>query len=192
MADILRENEYAALGRVAVAAARLDAVIELFLSDAITHDSQVGITVAKGLPFERKTRMLTEILALRLPESEDRAALKPLIEEAANLMRERNTYVHGLWQFDADSNLEVKNRLRKNGEFRIRSVSVDDLNRTAIRLDELSALIEDLYLEMLVDLGAFTAVTAGVWRRVAPHRPHGFVLDGTGSSGLVVDFSNVE
>ncbi|WP_426321867.1 hypothetical protein [Microbacterium sp. E-13] len=192
MTHILRENEYAALGRVAVSAARLDAVIELFLADAITHDSQVGIAIVKGLPFERKVGMLREILALRLPESDDRAELLPHLEAAALLMRDRNEYLHGLWQFDADSNLEVRSRARKTGEFRVRSVSADDLGNAATRLDELSALVEDAYLDMLVDLGAFTAISPGVWQRLPPHRPHGFVLDGTGSSGLLVDFSNVD
>ena len=67
---------------MAVAASHLDAVIEQFLADAITHDPQVGVIVVKGMAFERKLDMLVAILAVRLPKSEDRAELQPLLEEA--------------------------------------------------------------------------------------------------------------
>lgn len=180
------------LGRVAVAASHLDAVIEQFLADAITHDPQVGVIVVKGMAFERKLDMLVAILAVRLPESEDRAELQPLLEEAKKFMQRRNEYLHGLWQLDADAKLEVLNRVRKTGAFKVISVSADDLNGVADRIEIVAAEIEDAYLDMLVDIGVYVPQSPGVWTRVPAHRPHGIVLDETGASGLLVDFRNVE
>lgn len=192
MVHVLRDFEHAAIGRVAVAASHLDAVIEQFLADAITHDPQVGVIVVKGMAFERKLDMLVAILAVRLPGSEDRAELQPLLEEAKKLMQRRNEYLHGLWQFDADANLEVRNRVRKTGAFKVISVSADDLNGVADRIETVAAEIEEAYLDMLVDMGVYVPQSPGVWTRVPAHRPHGIVLDETSASGLLVDFRNVE
>lgn len=93
---------------------------------------------------------------------------------------------------DADANLEVRNRVRRTGAFKVISVSADDLNGVADRIEIVAAEIEDAYLEMLVDIGVYLPQSPGVWTRVPAHRPHGIVLEETGTSGLLVDFRNVE
>lgn len=172
MSHQLSNAQYAAIGRVATQAARLDSLIEGFLADALTHDTDVAIVAIRGMFFERKVEMLGEILAIRVPKSEEWEQLKPALSQAKQLMKDRNLFLHGLWQFDADANLEVRSRVRRTGKFAARSVSVEELAETANRIGAIAEEIEDLYLDMLVDIGVYRPLGPGVWRRVPSHRPH--------------------
>jgi hypothetical protein len=97
VAHVLSDFQYAAIGRVAAQAALLEAMIDEFLTDAVTHDAQVGVIVTKSMAFDRKIDMLEEILEVRVSGSEQWRLLKPLLKQARGFMYERNMYLHGLW-----------------------------------------------------------------------------------------------
>lgn len=170
MPHILRAHEYAALGRVAAQAALLEAIVESFLSDAITPDLEVGIRAVRNMSFDVRAAMLGDIISVRLVETEHPEGILPLLKEARELMNQRNEFLHGLWQFDADANLEVRKRQRKTGEFRTRAVSADDLNHTADRLGVLADNLHYMYFDAAFDLGIFEMDAPGEWKRVKPRR----------------------
>ncbi|MDQ1111150.1 hypothetical protein QE418_000598 [Microbacterium testaceum] len=170
MPHVLRDHEYAALGRVAAQASLLDAVVEQFLSDAITHDVEVGLRAIRGMQFEAKAIMLADLVTLRLEGTEHPEAILPHLEEARRLMHDRNEFLHGLWEFDADANLGVRKRVRKTGLVRTRAVSADDMNRTAQRLGELAEDLNWMHHGAAFDLGILEMESPGTWVRVTPKR----------------------
>lgn len=172
MGHILSESQYAAIGRVAAQAARLDAVLEGFLADALSHDTEVALVAVTGMPFDRKSHMLETILAVRIPGSEELQEAKPLLASARDLMKDRNEFLHGMWQFDADANLEVRTRERKTRKLKVRAASVDDLAETARRITFVANELEGLWMDLLRDIGAYRATEPGVWQQIRPHRPY--------------------
>lgn len=170
MPHMLREHEYTALGRVAVHAALLEAIVESFLSDAITPDLEVGVRAVRGMSFDVRAAMLGDLIAVRLAGTGHPEGILPVLKEARELMNQRNEFLHGLWQFDADANLEVRKRLRKTGEFHTRAVSADDLNRTADRLGIVAENLHYMYFDAAFDLGVFELSAPGEWKRVEPRR----------------------
>lgn len=172
MPHILNDAQHAAIGRVATQAARLEAVLEGFLVDALTHDTEVALVAVAGAQFERKTRMLEAILDVRIPTSEDLPAVRKLLEEARAVMQERNAFLHGMWQFDADANLQVQNRERSSRKIKVRAVSVEDLDETARRMTFLADEIEGSWMDLLADIGAYRALEPGLWQQISPHRPY--------------------
>lgn len=191
MPQMLNQVQYAAIGRVATQAARLDSLLESFLADAITNDADVAVIATRNLFFERRVDLLLEVLSVRVPESEELNRLRPVLGEAKRLMKDRNQFLHGLWQFDAEANLEVRNRVRSTGKLAVRAVSVEELMKTADRIDAVAEQIEDLYLDMLVDIGAYRPLSPGIWRRIPPHRPLSPETVHAGDQ-FVIDMSNVD
>lgn len=190
MSRALTDKQYAALGRLAVEAAHLESIIEHFVADSITHDSEVSHLVLAGMPFDRRVALLMSILSVRLPDAPARQSLTPLLEESKRLMQDRNRYLHGLWETNAQAKTQVSNRRRKDGLLDVRTVSVEDLEAASHRLASVALRIDQAYTDMLLDIGAFELVPAGYWRRIPPHRPHGTLGQDDWVSQLVIDFSD--
>ena len=131
--------------------------------------------------------MLEAILELRLQPGEDLALFKDLLADVRRLMKDRNEFLHGLWHLDGDANLQVQTRVRRTMKLKVRPVSSDDLTKTAHQIADVANELEGLWMDMLVDIGAYFAVEPGRWQQIAPHRPRATVNESTPASSVVVD-----
>ncbi|QOC25500.1 hypothetical protein IC744_03760 [Microbacterium hominis] len=172
MAVELDAEHYEALGRLAAAAAHLESVVENFTMDAITPDTEVAVRVVSGMPFDRRVSLLSQLLETRLGVGhEDLKLVQTLLDNAKKAMQTRNRYLHGLWALNRDAETQVRNRVRKTGRFESLDVSASDVRHEADAITSIAVELELEYLDVLVDLGVYEPIEAGVLRRRQPYRP---------------------
>jgi len=158
---------YGLIGLVAVRFARLEAKLTDLLSTLIhPNDEFLADTLTEDIFLAKTIELVKKIGRMRLIDDEQ---LQEIVSEANTLRRDRNDYVHGIWSIHVKriGNIAATcSRRRISFEqtdsmkqwtrgYKSKTITLDSLRKTALRLEGLSQKIETLIQEIERDPNSF-------------------------------------
>ena len=169
----LDEEHIYRLGEVAVLAARLEFEAAVIVWDLIDDDRDIGMSVTAGMSFQAVNKLISQLIAKRFPSND---ALfrqsQNVTKEGEAVMNLRNRLLHGYWEESSlDSphpTLSTRARANANRPASVLedSMTVDEIQEVAARIDSADGSYHFLHLELLVQLQRFPGVS-GVFRSEA-------------------------
>lgn len=153
---------YALLGRVAVLFAKLEAYVTDILGTLVhPNNDLLTATLTENLGFHKKLELIKKVGRFR---SNKESELNQLVADASSVRRQRNEFIHGIWEIDTDERGQVLARCQvrrikfeKRGDekkwrhSRTRRVKADELLVLAHKLVEMCNLSAKLAEELKDD-----------------------------------------
>jgi len=172
MSATLSPEHLAAIGSVAVEAARLESLIGHLLADAISADDEVSHLLVTPMRFEQRAQLLQRVLMTKLGGRPDLNETIKAIQSASTAMHARNRFLHALCEFSEEDQLQTGKRENKTGMLVMTDVSLSDVTSAAEEIAAIARRIEPAYFDLLIDLGVFAKLDEGIFVRVKAHRPY--------------------
>jgi hypothetical protein len=172
-----QENErefYGLLGLVAVRFARMESQL-ITLLGALINPKEEWITesLTEGFSIYKSIEIIKKISYIRIELDDE---LNAIVGTADRIRKDRNDYIHGIWEIELDSNNNViakcsqkpKPKHKKNKTpyghteyvytrtVRIATVTLDDLVQTAKELEDITKKIEELLQKIEDDPDIFS------------------------------------
>lgn len=159
----MQESErefYGLIGLVAVRFARLEANLTDLLGALIyPNDDLLAATLTEDVRLARTIELIKKIGRMRSVNGDQ---LQELVSAANALREDRNDYVHGMWDIQIRENGEIaaqcsqrKISFEQTGStklwtrgYKSKTVTLNRLQRTALKLEDLSKKVEKLLEEI--------------------------------------------
>lgn len=102
---------FEALGKVVASMSTLEQVLQLCLSAITVKDMDLGVALYRDIYFKRLIELLQRAVKYRVRHKKTLIEFEKIIERIVKLEKQRNEYVHSVWQYNDSSHITKKLRV---------------------------------------------------------------------------------
>lgn len=153
----LSDGQLRALGEMAYHAAQLENMLEVILNELVDEDPAVGAALTARMSAMQRVEMIRALIPLRGEDELFTPLLKDSLDSAAQLLQDRNTFLHSRWAQDSGGE-PVQVRGKRVSTRVLLRVSEEDLEDLARSMGQMVRALEIDWLGIVVRLGRTTPV----------------------------------